>query len=143
MPSLYSGRVRPWHLLLVLLAGLIALAAAIAVTPVGQEWWRHAAAALTDLLSTCSRTLHVISFRYHIVSLVSVFLALAVGVALGGGPLSDIGRADGAADGGASSRTAALSDRLDTSGAAGYAGPGGRGRCSRRRAARRAAVASW
>jgi hypothetical protein len=29
----------------------------------------------------------VISFRYHIVSLVSVFLALAVGIALGGGPL--------------------------------------------------------
>jgi Copper transport outer membrane protein, MctB len=29
----------------------------------------------------------VISYRYHIVSIVSVFLALAVGVALGGGPL--------------------------------------------------------
>ena len=29
----------------------------------------------------------MISFRYHIVSIVSVFLALAVGVALGGGPL--------------------------------------------------------
>jgi len=29
----------------------------------------------------------VISFRYHIVSIVSVFLALAVGVTLGGGPL--------------------------------------------------------
>jgi hypothetical protein len=29
----------------------------------------------------------LISFRYHIVSIVSVFLALAVGVALGGGPL--------------------------------------------------------
>jgi hypothetical protein len=29
----------------------------------------------------------VISFRYHIVSILSVFLALAVGVALGGGPL--------------------------------------------------------
>jgi len=29
----------------------------------------------------------VITFRYHIVSIVSVFLALAVGIALGGGPL--------------------------------------------------------
>ena len=29
----------------------------------------------------------MISFRYHIVSIVSLFLALAVGVALGGGPL--------------------------------------------------------
>jgi len=34
----------------------------------------------------------VISFRYHLTTLVAVFLALAVGVALGGGPLSDLGR---------------------------------------------------
>ena len=38
VPMLYSGRVRPRHLFLVLLAGLLAVAAAIAVTPVGQEW---------------------------------------------------------------------------------------------------------
>jgi len=36
----------------------------------------------------------VISFRQHIVTLVAVFLALAVGVVLGGGPLSDVGRDD-------------------------------------------------
>jgi hypothetical protein len=36
----------------------------------------------------------VISYRHHIVSLVAVFLALAVGVVLGGGPLSDLGRDD-------------------------------------------------
>ncbi len=42
----------------------------------------------------------MISFRQHLVSLVAVFLALAVGVVLGGGPLSDLGRttADDAAD---------------------------------------------
>ncbi|MGZ4496501.1 MAG: copper transporter [Nocardioides sp.] len=34
----------------------------------------------------------MISYRHHVVSLVAVFLALAVGVALGGGPLSDLGR---------------------------------------------------
>lgn len=34
----------------------------------------------------------MISFRHHVVSLVAVFLALAAGVALGGGPLSDLGR---------------------------------------------------
>lgn len=33
----------------------------------------------------------MISFRHHVVTLVAVFLALAVGVVLGGGPLSDIG----------------------------------------------------
>ncbi|MGD9962246.1 copper transporter [Nocardioides sp.] len=34
----------------------------------------------------------MISFRHHLVSLVAVFLALAVGVVLGGGPLSEVGR---------------------------------------------------
>jgi hypothetical protein len=34
----------------------------------------------------------VISFRQHVVTLVAVFLALAVGVVLGGGPLSEVGR---------------------------------------------------
>ena len=36
----------------------------------------------------------MISYRHHIVSLVAVFLALAVGVVLGGGPLTELGRAD-------------------------------------------------
>jgi uncharacterized membrane-anchored protein len=43
---LYSGRVRPRHVFLVLLVGLLALATAVSVTPVGQEWL----AALTDYL---------------------------------------------------------------------------------------------
>jgi len=43
---LYSGRVRPRHVFLVLVAGLLALATAVAVTPVGQEWLTH----LTDYL---------------------------------------------------------------------------------------------
>lgn len=34
----------------------------------------------------------MISFRHHVVSLVAVLAALAAGVALGGGPLSDLGR---------------------------------------------------
>ena len=34
----------------------------------------------------------MITLRHHLVSLVAVFLALAVGVVLGGGPLSDLGR---------------------------------------------------
>jgi len=53
LPTLYSGRVRPWHLVGVGLAGLVALGAAIGVTPVGQEWvsdlgsWIPGAAAAT------------------------------------------------------------------------------------------------
>ena len=58
------------------------------------------------------------TFRYHVVSLLAVLLALAAGIALGGGPLSEIGRANGATDGGSTSRTAALSDRLDATTAA-------------------------
>lgn len=34
----------------------------------------------------------MISFRTHVVTLVAIMLALAVGVALGGGPLSEVGR---------------------------------------------------
>lgn len=39
VPQLYAGRLRAWQLWLVLLVGLIAVLAAIAVTPVGQEWF--------------------------------------------------------------------------------------------------------
>jgi uncharacterized membrane-anchored protein len=52
VPYLYSGRVRPRHLLFVMLAGLVALGAAIAVTPVGQEWADSISAALADLVDT-------------------------------------------------------------------------------------------
>jgi uncharacterized membrane-anchored protein len=49
VPQLYAGRVRLWHLLVVLLAGLLALGVAIAATPVGEEWWAAIAGALSDL----------------------------------------------------------------------------------------------
>jgi uncharacterized membrane-anchored protein len=38
VPPLYAGRVRLWQLAIVLLAGLIALAAAVATTPTGEQW---------------------------------------------------------------------------------------------------------
>lgn len=38
LPRLYDGAVRPRHLLGALLAGVLALGAAISVTPVGQQW---------------------------------------------------------------------------------------------------------
>ncbi|MGZ6745760.1 MAG: putative cytokinetic ring protein SteA [Nocardioides sp.] len=50
VPQLYSGRVRPRHLLLVMLAGLVALAAAVGVTPVGQDWAHRAEHAVADLV---------------------------------------------------------------------------------------------
>jgi uncharacterized membrane-anchored protein len=39
VPQLYAGRVRLWELLVVVLAGLVALAAAMAATPAGSHWW--------------------------------------------------------------------------------------------------------
>lgn len=49
VPHLYSGRVRLWHLLVVVLAGLVALAVALAATPVGQEWWDAVQAWFADV----------------------------------------------------------------------------------------------
>ncbi len=47
---LYHHRIRSWVVLLALLVGLIAVAAAIATTPVGQEWWDHIANWYDDLV---------------------------------------------------------------------------------------------
>jgi len=61
----------------------------------------------------------VISFRYHVVSIVAVLLALAAGVALGGGPLSEIGRGGDEVAQRAEARSAELSRRLDAADEAG------------------------
>ncbi|QWC85174.1 hypothetical protein KLP28_16945 [Nocardioidaceae bacterium] len=53
VPELYAGRVRTWQLLLVVLAGLVALVAAFTTTPVGQE----IAEDLLDQLRTWSQPL--------------------------------------------------------------------------------------
>jgi uncharacterized membrane-anchored protein len=56
VPQLYDGAVRPRHLLALAVAGLVALGAAIGVTPVGQEWADSLAATVgpttTDLIDT-------------------------------------------------------------------------------------------
>ncbi len=49
LPPLYAGQVRPRHLVAVLLAGLVAVGAAVGVTPVGQEWLDALLPALRDL----------------------------------------------------------------------------------------------
>jgi uncharacterized membrane-anchored protein len=52
LPQLYSGRVRPRHLYVVMLGGLAAMAAAISVTPVGHVWAGDLAAALNDVVDS-------------------------------------------------------------------------------------------
>jgi len=46
VPVLYAGRLHAWHLALLLLASVLVLLAAVAATPVGEEWWQ----AVRDLL---------------------------------------------------------------------------------------------
>lgn len=41
VPLLYTGRIRRWHLALVLLAALAVLAVTIAATPIGNDWWHN------------------------------------------------------------------------------------------------------
>ncbi|WP_168929549.1 putative cytokinetic ring protein SteA [Nocardioides sp. GY 10127] len=53
VPRLYSGRVRPWHLLVVMVAGLLALVAAVSTTPTGAGWsaeWQSWAVTAWDWL---------------------------------------------------------------------------------------------
>jgi uncharacterized membrane-anchored protein len=52
VPALYAGRVRLWQLLLVLLAGLLAVAVAVALTPRGEQWTEDLGAALSTLIDS-------------------------------------------------------------------------------------------
>jgi uncharacterized membrane-anchored protein len=51
VPQLYSGRMRWWYVLLVLLVGLLAVGVAIGTTPVGQDWWHQITTHLSSLNS--------------------------------------------------------------------------------------------
>lgn len=46
---LYRSRVRTWQVLVLALAGLLAVVLAVATTPVGQVWWQQLQAQLGDL----------------------------------------------------------------------------------------------
>ncbi len=52
VPKLYDGAVRPRHVFAVTVAGLIALTAAVGVTPVGQEWADAVTPMITDVVNT-------------------------------------------------------------------------------------------
>jgi uncharacterized membrane-anchored protein len=45
---LYANRVRTWLVLLLVVLGLCVVTAAIATTPMGQEWWDHVRQWLDD-----------------------------------------------------------------------------------------------
>ncbi len=87
VPTLYSGRLRPRHLFLALLVGLLALGAAIATTPAGAEWAEELWTWLRTLVVEHGVVL-VTLVRRHLVGAVALVMALAIGIALGSGPLS-------------------------------------------------------
>lgn len=62
----------------------------------------------------------MISFRFHVISLVAVLLALAVGVALGGGPLSEVGRGSDEASAAEKDRAQLTSDLKEAELVAGF-----------------------
>ena len=51
LPRLYDGAVRPRHLVGALVAGVLALAAAVSVTPVGQQWVDELSPSVTSTTS--------------------------------------------------------------------------------------------
>ena len=51
LPRLYDGAVRPRHLVGALVAGVLAVAAAVSVTPVGQQWVDDATPAVSRTTS--------------------------------------------------------------------------------------------
>lgn len=58
----------------------------------------------------------MIPVRFHVISLVAVFLALAAGIALGGGPLSELGRSEQASASPSRADRAALSSARSAAG---------------------------
>lgn len=50
VPLLYTGQVRRWHLLAVLLAAVVVLGLAVAATPIGNDWWRDLSDSWSDRL---------------------------------------------------------------------------------------------
>ena len=86
---LYRAASPDLSLAVMLIVGLFALFVALAATPGGTAMLALVGARWDDVWSLARRNLHVIDFRYHLVSIVSIFLALAVGIVLGAGPLKE------------------------------------------------------
>jgi uncharacterized membrane-anchored protein len=56
VPQLYAGRVRSWHLVVILVAALIALVFAMDTTPLGHQWLHGSSAAPTSSSTSTART---------------------------------------------------------------------------------------
>jgi hypothetical protein len=54
VPLLYTGRVRIWQVLVLLLVALAVLGFTVAATPVGNDWWHDVGDWLRDLVGAGS-----------------------------------------------------------------------------------------
>ena len=100
---LYRQSISGSSLLLLVLSAIAAMAAAVAVSTVGKAYLARGrrvvgqsglpAADSSSSRATTKRLSGVINFRYHVVSLTAVFLALAIGLVVGtaalNGPVAD------------------------------------------------------
>lgn len=48
VPLLYTGQVRRWHLLVLLLAAVLVLGLTVAATPIGNDWWQERSGSWSD-----------------------------------------------------------------------------------------------
>ena len=80
---LYRSRISAAALLLLVVAAFVAIGAALAVSEAGRTYLDLLGGKWDDFYHWLRGVLLVISFRYHVVSIVAVFLALALGVVVG------------------------------------------------------------
>ena len=84
---LYRNRISGWALVVLALAAVVTIVVAIRFNPVGHDLPPADRRAAGHFLVLADWTHLVIDFRYHLVSIVAVFLALAVGIVVGSSAL--------------------------------------------------------
>src|SRR5665213_3593169 len=85
---LYRSRISTSSLLLLVFSAIVTLVVVIGLSPVGQVYLTLLGAKWDSFVSWLARCSDVVDFKYHVVSIVAVFLALAVGIVLGTNVLS-------------------------------------------------------
>ena len=79
----YQSRISGWALVLLALAALVTLVVAMLSLPLRHVYLEYLSVVLQPREALANWTLLVIDFRYHLVSIIAVFLALAIGLAIG------------------------------------------------------------
>ena len=79
----YHSRISGWSLLVLVLAAAVTVFVAVVFSPASPILARYFEATWHSFTYWLTGKLLVIDFRYHLVSIVAVFLALAIGIVLG------------------------------------------------------------